>query len=86
LRFINRKNAQSFFIYGGFWKADYVFPEELQLNSLFGASTNQTMVNAPITTNLDVDDFVFLRPHQSEFVFLQFGKLIIIRRNEIVDE
>lgn len=86
LRFLNRKNAQSFFIYGGFWKADYVFPEELQLNTLFGASTNQTMVNAPINTNLDVDDFVFLRPHQSEFVFLQFGKLIITRGNEIIDE
>jgi D-serine deaminase-like pyridoxal phosphate-dependent protein len=86
LRFLNRKNAQSFFIYGGFWKADYVFPEELQMNTLFGASTNQTMVNAPMTTNLDVDDFVFLRPHQSEFVFLQFGKLIIIRGNKIIDE
>ncbi|PWH85645.1 alanine racemase [Brumimicrobium oceani] len=86
LRFINRKNAQSFFIYGGFWKADYVFPEDLQLNTLFGASTNQTMVNAPMTANLEVDDFVFLRPHQSEFVFLQFGKLMITRGNEIVDE
>src|SRR5690554_7433934 len=74
LRFINRKIAQSFFIYGGFWKADYVFPEELQLNSLFGASTNQTMVNAPMTATLDVDDFVFLRPHQSEFVFLQLDR------------
>ena len=86
LRFINTQNAQSFFIYGGYWKADYVFPEKLQQNSLYGDSTNQTMVNAPNNVDLDVDDFVFLRPHQSEFVFLQFGNLLIVRGNEIIDE
>ncbi|MBB3699565.1 alanine racemase [Flammeovirga yaeyamensis] len=84
--FINKKNAQSFFIYGGYWKADYIYPEQLEENKLYGVSTNQTMVNAPKNTNLEVDDFVFLRPHQSEFVFLQFGKLVIIKNQKIVDE
>lgn len=86
LNFIDRKNAQSFFIYGGYWKADYCYPAQLQQNALFGASTNQTMVNAPKNCSLNVGDFVFLRPQQSEFVFLQFGKLIIIRNKKIVDE
>lgn len=86
LNFIDRKNAQSFFIYGGYWKADYCYPLQLRQNALFGASTNQTMVNVPKTFNLNVDDFVFLRPQQSEFVFLQFGKLIIISNMKIIDE
>ncbi|ANQ51769.1 DSD1 family PLP-dependent enzyme [Flammeovirga sp. MY04] len=84
--FINKKNAQSFFIYGGYWKADYIYPKQLEENKLYGVSTNQTMVNAPKNTNLEVDDFVFLRPHQSEFVFLQFGKLVVIKNQKIVDE
>ncbi|MFV0248833.1 MAG: alanine racemase [Tenacibaculum sp.] len=86
LHFINPRNAQSFFIYGGYWKADYVSPKGASQNSLFGASTNQTMVNMPNTVNLNVDDFVFLRPQQSEFVFLQFGKLLIVRGDKIIDQ
>jgi D-serine deaminase-like pyridoxal phosphate-dependent protein len=79
-------NRQSFFIYGGFWKAAYCYPKGLKQNSLFGASTNQTMLNAPPDVNLDVDDFVFLRPHQSEFVFLQFGNILTIRNHELEGE
>ncbi|MEM9930462.1 MAG: alanine racemase, partial [Bacteroidota bacterium] len=60
--------AQSFFIYGGYWKADYVFPPGVRENKLFGPSTNQSMINAPRDVKLAVDDFVFLRPWQSEFV------------------
>ena len=32
---------------------------------------------------LKVDDFVFLRPHQSEFVFLQFGNILILRNGKV---
>jgi len=85
LGIINSRNALSFFIYGGYWKADYFYPENIQRNALFGNSTNQTMFNAPNTVDLDVDNFVFLRPHQSEFVLLQFGELLIIRTNKIED-
>lgn len=86
LNILDRKNAQSYFIYGGFWKADYVFPEKLKDNKLYGLSTNQSMVNAPQSSSLEVDDFVFLRPHQSEHVFLQFGKLVILRDRTIIDQ
>ena len=32
---------------------------------------------------LQVDDFVFLRPHQSEFVFLQFGNILTLRNGKV---
>jgi D-serine deaminase-like pyridoxal phosphate-dependent protein len=70
---------QSFFIYGGYWKADYCYPPGCRTNQLFGPSTNQSMVNAPSGIQLEVDDFLFLRPRQSEFVFLQFGELLPFR-------
>ena len=86
LNLVDSKNRKSYFIYGGFWKADYCHPKGIKQNSIFGASTNQTMLNAPKDTKLEVDDFVFLRPHQSEFVFLQFGNILGIRAGELVEE
>jgi len=77
LNFWNNKMNNTYFIYGGHWLADLHSPEGIQNNSLFGYSTNQNMINASDETKLGVDDFVFLRPKQSEFVFLQFrdGKI-----------
>ncbi len=83
LNLVNSNHRQSFFIYGGFWKADYCYPKGTRQNSLFGVSTNQTMLNVPNSAELEVDDFVFLRPHQSEFVFLQFGEILAIRNDKI---
>ena len=86
LNALDGSNKNSYFIYGGYWKADYHYPFGLKENKLFGTSTNQSMVNAPEGSGLGVDDFVFLRPKQSEFVFLQFGKILAIRDRKIVDE
>lgn len=83
LNLISSSNQQSFYIYGGFWKADYCYPIGVKQNSMF-ISTNQTMLNAPSSVQLKVEDFVFLRPHQSEFVFLQFGNILPIRNEEIM--
>ncbi len=83
LNLISSSNQQSFYIYGGFWKADYCYPIGIKQNSMF-VSTNQTMLNAPSSVELKVDDFVFLRPHQSEFVFLQFGNILPIRNGAIM--
>ncbi|KAF9659204.1 alanine racemase [Tenacibaculum mesophilum] len=76
-------SKKSAFIYGGFWKADYYYPIGVKQNNLFGSSTNQTMINVPKNIPLQVDDFVFLRPHQSEFVFLQFGEILPIKNGKI---
>lgn len=83
---LQSKHRRSYFIYGGFWKASFCYPPEMTTNTIFGPSTNQSMTNAPERYDLSVDDFVFLRPHQSEFVFLQFGPLLCVRKHQIVDE
>ena len=77
---------QTFFIYGGKWLAKYESPQGLQGNGLFGTSTNQEIVNGSNRVNLNIDDHVFLRPTQSEFVFLQFGSLLTLRNNQITSQ
>ena len=84
--FFNGSFKNAYFIYGGYWKADYCYPKGTSENALLGSSTNQSMVNLPPNVELEVDDFVFLRPRQSEFVFLQFGGILGIRGNEIEAE
>lgn len=75
----------SFFIYGGNWLADFVAPEGLQGNGLYGRSSNQELVNASPEVGLEVDDQVFLRPQQSESVLLQFGDILALREGKIVE-
>lgn len=75
---------QTFFMYGGKWMAKFESPAGLQGNGLFGTSTNQAIVNGSKNVNIDVDDYIFLRPSQSEFVFLQFGDLLAIRNQKML--
>ena len=77
--------ARTFYIYGGYWYADTISPPGLQRNNIWGHSTNQEMLNGSTDVKLGVGDFVFLRPHQSEFVFLQFGDIAVYQNGEIVD-
>lgn len=76
---------QTFFIYGGNWMADYESPQGLQANTVYGRSSNQEIVNASPAVRLQVDDQVFLRPHQVEGVLLQFGDLVAVRGGKIVE-
>ena len=75
-----------FFTYGGWWKAKPVSPQGLRNNMLYGRSTNQELLTGAESTGLKVDDFIFLRPTQSEFVFLQFGRILVVRKDEVVGE
>lgn len=84
-RFWNPNRERSFFVYGGYWKARPVSPPGLTSNPLFGHSTNQEMLNGSSKVELDVGDYVFYRPTQSEFVMLQFGDIAVTRGGEIVD-
>ena len=81
----NPNRQKTFFTYGGYWKAKSTSPEGLSLNPLFGRSSNQEMYNGSKHIELQADDWVFLRPTQSESVFLQFGEIAIYERGEIVD-
>lgn len=75
--------ARTFFTYGGYWKALPESPRGLSTNPLFGRSTNQEMLNGSSSIDLGADDWVFLRPSQSEFVFVQFGDIAVLDGGEI---
>ncbi|QBM18569.1 hypothetical protein MARI_27100 [Marinobacter sp. JH2] len=73
----NPNHARTAFIYGGYWKANPVSPAGLLNNNFYGRSTNQEMLNLAEGVPLKVGDRVFLRPHQSEAVLLEFGDLAV---------
>lgn len=79
----NPNRARTFFTYGGYWKAKPESPAGLLNNPLFGRSSNQEMLNGSRNVNLQPDDWIFLRPTQSEFVFLQFGDIAVYENGEI---
>ena len=81
----NPNASKTVFIYGGHWLAEPVDPPGLEYNSTFGRSSNQEMLNGGPDLDLAVDDFVFLRPQQSEAVFLQFGDIAVFSEGKIVD-
>lgn len=76
---------RTFFTYGGYWKAEPVSPAGLRYNNLFGRSTNQEMLNGSSSVDLQPDDWIFLRPTQSEFVFLQFGDIAVHENGAITE-
>ena len=84
-RLWDRNTARTFFIYGGNWLAEPVSPPGLRPNAFFGRSSNQEMLNGSDKIDLKPDDYVVLRPSQSEFVFLQFGDIAVYENGAIVD-
>lgn len=83
LNLYDPNSARAFFIYGGHWLATPVSPPGLQYNSLYGRSSNQEMLNGSKRVILRPDDYVFLRPNQSEAVFLQFGDIAVFDGEKI---
>ncbi|CBL45527.1 Alanine racemase-like [gamma proteobacterium HdN1] len=77
---VNR--SQTYFIYGGYWKAKPVSPRGIRENALYGFSSNQMMYNGSATTGLRVGDYLFFRPTQSEAVLLQFGNLLAFQGDQ----
>ena len=75
--------AQMYFAYSGNWLAETDSPPGLQPNGMY-ISSNQQGYNASAAVNIGVDDFIFLRPTQSEAVLLQFGDLLAVRGEQIV--
>lgn len=73
---VNQRRALA--IHGGHWLADPVSPPGVAPSGLYGASSNQQVMVAPPSVPLAVGDWVFLRPRQSEALFLQFGALVVV--------
>ncbi len=70
-----------YYIYGGAWKANMVSPSPIG-NAIY-ESTNQSPISTAAAIDLQVDDYMFLRPTQSEFVMLQFGDLLTVDNGQI---
>lgn len=66
-----------YYIYGGYWKAKMVSPANT--GKPIYQSTNQSPITTSAKVDLQVDDYMFLRPTQSEFVMLQFGDLLTVK-------
>ena len=81
----NPNLQRSLFTYGGNWKAQPVSPVGLSYNPLYGRSSNQEMINASRRNPLAMNDWVFLRPTQSEAVFQQFGDIAVYDGNALVE-
>ena len=72
-----------YYIYGGYWKANPVSPPGM--HAPLYRSTNQQPFVASAATDLAVDDYLFLRPTQSEHVMLQFGDLLAVRDGQLAE-
>jgi D-serine deaminase-like pyridoxal phosphate-dependent protein len=73
---VNERRALA--MHGGHWLADPVSPPGVAASGLYGASSNQQVMVASPSVPLKVGDWVFLRPRQSEAVFLQFGAIVVV--------
>lgn len=83
MAWLNPNRRKAFFIYGGYWKAIPESPAGLSTHPIYGHSTNQEMLNGSSSIDLAQDDWVFLRPTQSEHVFLQFGDIAVYEADQI---
>lgn len=70
-----------YYIYGGKWKAKIASPTDV--GAALYESTNQSPIVTSGANTLEVDDYMFFRPTQSEFVMLQFGDLLTVTEGKI---
>lgn len=73
-----------YFGYSGNWLAECESPPGIAPSSVY-ISSNQQGYAASKSVDIGVDDFIFLRPTQSEAVLLQFGDLVALRGDRIVE-
>lgn len=73
------------YIYGGHWLAQPVSPAGLAPSGLIGPSSNQQLLLGSGQQALQPDDFVFMRPTQSEAVLQQFGDIAVYSQGRITE-
>lgn len=79
----NPNMRRLYYIYGGYWKARVVSPPGVA-DPIY-QSTNQSPITTSEAVDLEVDDYMFLRPTQSEHVMLQFGDLLPFKGDQLLD-
>ena len=77
LRLFDANTERAFFVHGGHWLAEPESPPGLEYNRLYGRSSNQELLTGSRSVSLAPDDYLFLRPTQSEAVLLQFGDRVV---------
>ena len=79
-RELDPNSARGFFLYGGYGDARPVSPPGVRFSPIWGG---RGMLEGAAKVVLAEDDFVFLRPTESEGVFLQFGDIAVYDGAEI---
>ena len=85
LRKVGMLPRKACFIYGGNWLASPCWPANSKRSDILGHSSNQEMYELKADDNINVDDYMFFRPSQSEAVFLQFGNIAVYDDGKIID-
>jgi D-serine deaminase-like pyridoxal phosphate-dependent protein len=78
---LDPNSRRGFFLYGGYGDARPVSPPGLRFSPIWGG---RGMLEGSAKVELVQDDFVFLRPTESEGVFLQFGDILVYDGQDIV--
>ena len=81
-RQLDPNSARGFFLYGGYGDAKPVSPPGVRFSPIWGG---RGMLEGSAKVVLAEDDFVFMRPTESEGVFLQFGDIAVYDAGEIAD-
>jgi len=84
-RALDANAERGFFVYGGHWLAEPESPPGLEYSPIYGRSSNQELLTGSHSVSLRPNDYVFLRPTQSEAVLLQFGDLLVYENGAITD-
>ena len=77
---LDANSRRGFFLYGGYGDARPVSPPGLRFSPIWGG---RGMLEGSAKVVLAQDDFVFMRPTESEGVFLQFGDIAVYDGEEI---
>ena len=80
LNTLDPNSRRGFFLYGGYGDARPVSPPGLRFSPHYGG---RAMLAGSARVELAQDDFVFMRPTESEGVFLQFGDIAVYDGQEI---
>jgi D-serine deaminase-like pyridoxal phosphate-dependent protein len=80
LNALDPNSRRGFFLYGGYGDARPVSPPGLRFSAIYGG---RAMLAGSARVELAQDDFVFMRPTESEGVFLQFGDIAVYDGQEI---
>jgi D-serine deaminase-like pyridoxal phosphate-dependent protein len=80
LNTLDPNSRRGFFLYGGYGDARPVSPPGLRFSAHYGG---RAMLAGSARVELAQDDFVFMRPTESEGVLLQFGDIAVYDGQEI---